>query len=265
MARYRPVFVDLWSCDDKFQDYSAYGKLLYIYLITNTHVNECGLYRITYKTISNETEIPRAEVSRLIKEELLNNVSYDDENNVIFVHKFLKYNGSGNPNLIQKSIDRDRRLIKTTLWKGFDKYYTRDLEPIKNGSEILPSIPIPKGKGKVNKELCPNTKYSDVDIELSSLLIEGILKNNPRSKAGKLTEKQKESWYNQCRLLRESGWSPDEIRTVIQFCLQDDFEMANVLSMGKLRERFDNLALKARREIAKKTGERDVGRQGMVP
>ena len=111
------------------------------------------------------------------------------------------------------------------------------------------------------EELCPNTKYSDVDIELSSLLIEGILKNNPRAKAGKLTEKQKESWHNQCRLLRESGWSPDEIRTVIQFCLQDDFEMANVLSMGKLRERFDNLALKARREIAKKTGERDVGRQ----
>ena len=152
MARYRPVFVDLWSCDDKFQDYSAYGKLLYIYLITNTHVNECGLYRITYKTISNETEIPRAEVSRLIKEELSNNVSYDDEKNVIFVHKFLKYNGSGNPNLIQKSIDRDRRLIKTTLWKGFDKYYTRDLKPIKNDSEILPSIPIPKGKGKTNKE-----------------------------------------------------------------------------------------------------------------
>ena len=260
MARYRPVFVDLWSCDDKFQDYSAYGKLLYIYLITNTHVNECGLYRITYKTISNETEIPRAEVSRLFKEELSNNVSYDDENNVIFVHKFLKYNGSGNPNLIQKSIDRDRRLIKTTLWEGFDKYYTRDLKPIKNGSEILPSIPIPKGKGKVNKELCPNTKYSDVDIELSSLLIEEILKNNPRAKAGKLTKKQRESWYNQCRLLRESGWEADLIKTVILFTQRDEFEMVNVLSMGKLRDRIDNLAMKARREL-KRIGERDVGRQ----
>ena len=118
-----------------------------------------------------------------------------------------------------------------------------------------------KSKIKLKKESCPNTKYSDVDIELSSLLIEGILKNNPRAKAGKLTEKQKESWHNQCRLLRESGWSPDEIRTVIEYTQQDEFEIPNVQSMGKLRDRFDNLALKARREIAKKTGERDVGRQ----
>jgi len=129
-------------------------------------------------------------------------------------------------------------------------------------SSLIPSL----NNKNEDKEPCPNTKYSDVDIELSSLLIEGILKNNPRAKAGKLTEKQKEFWYNQCRLLREvDEWDPNEIRTVILFCLQDDFEMANVLSMGKLRLRFDNLALKAKREMVKKIGERDVGRQRMVP
>ena len=110
------------------------------------------------------------------------------------------------------------------------------------------------------EEKSPNTKYSDVDIELSSLLIERILENNPRSKVQRMTQQQKESWYNQCRLLRESGWSPNEIRTVIDYTQQDEFEIPNVQSMGKLRERIDNLALKARTEIAK-IGERNVGRQ----
>lgn len=150
MAKYRPVFVDLWSCDDKFQDYSSSGKLLYIYLITNNHVNESGLYRITYKTISNETEIPKTRVENLVHGELSNNISYDKKNNVVFVHKFLKYNGSGNPDLIKKSVERDRRLIKTTLWKVFDKYYTRDLEPLENPSETLPSISIPISNSNKN-------------------------------------------------------------------------------------------------------------------
>jgi len=178
--------------------------------------------------------------------------------------------------LFNKRLEKERKKIQ--VWKkksregGIKSGESRrgKVEPKANhpstksepkGNTLTSSLTPSLNNKNEEEELCPNTKYSDVDIELSSLLIEGILKNNPRAKAGKLTEKQKESWYNQCRLLRESGWSPDEIRTVIEYTQQDEFEIPNVQSMGKLRERFDNLALKARREIAKKTGERDVGRQ----
>lgn len=143
MAKYRPIFINIWVCDEKFQDYSVEGKLLFLYLITNSHLNESGIYRITYKTISNETDISKDKVVKLIKESLNNNISYDEKKNVIFVHKFLKYNGSGNPELIKKSIERDRILIKTTLWKVFNKYYTSDLVYIENDSETISSIPIP--------------------------------------------------------------------------------------------------------------------------
>lgn len=106
----------------------------------------------------------------------------------------------------------------------------------------------------------PNYKYSEGDLRLTNLFIERILENNPRAKVRNITELQKESWANQCRLLREAGWSLDEIETVIEYTQQDEFEIPNVQSMGKLRERIDNLSMKARREIAK-SGERDVGRQ----
>ena len=122
----------IWVCDDKFQDYSAEGKLIFLYLITNDHLNESGVYKITYKTIANETDVSKEKVKKLIQGELKNNVSYDEDNNVIFVHKFLKFNGSGNPKLIKQSINKSKQLIKTTLWKGFDKYYTRDLKPLEN-------------------------------------------------------------------------------------------------------------------------------------
>jgi len=139
MARYRPVFTGLWVCDDKFQDYSVPGKLLFLYLITNDHLNESGIYKITYKTISNETGLTIDRVKKLIHGQVDNNVSYDGRQSVIFVHKFLKFNGAGNPDLIKKSINKDKRLIKTTLWKEFDKYYTRDLQPIENSFESNPS------------------------------------------------------------------------------------------------------------------------------
>ena len=140
MARYRPVFTGLWVCDDKFQDYSASAKLLFLFLITNDHLGEAGIYKITYKTMSNETALTVDRVKKLIQGELKNNVSYDEKNNVVFVHKFLKFNGAGNPELIKKSISKDQKLIKTTLWKEFDNYYTKDLKyinnPLKNNNHL---------------------------------------------------------------------------------------------------------------------------------
>ena len=152
MARYRPVFTDIWVCDDKFQDYSVEGKLLFLYLITNDHLEESGIYKITYKTISNETDIPKEKVKKLINEEIKNNVSYDDKNSVIFVHKFLKFSGGGNPELIKKSIEKGKRLIKTTLWNKFHNYYTRDLEPLDNILEIFPSNSIPNDNSIPNED-----------------------------------------------------------------------------------------------------------------
>jgi hypothetical protein len=45
----------------------------------------------------------------------------------------------------------------------------------------------------------------------------------------------------------ESPQDPDEVERVITFVLADDFEAANVHSVAKLRKRWDNLRMKARR------------------
>ena len=47
------------------------------------------------------------------------------------------------------------------------------------------------------------------------------------------------------RMLRLDGRKPERIADVIRWVQHDDFEIKNVLSMDKLRKRFDQLELKS--------------------
>jgi len=103
-----------------------------------------------------------------------------------------------------------------------------------------------------NDRLLNPKKFSDVDIHLTNLLIEKILENNPKSRVQRMAQKTKEDWHNECRKLREiDSRSPEDIEAVINWCQGDDFEKTVVLSMPKLRERFDSLWLKHERSKAK--------------
>ena len=53
--------------------------------------------------------------------------------------------------------------------------------------------------------------------------------------------------------MTSSGWrvdrrTPEEISALIQWSQRDNFWKSNILSMGKLREKFDQLALKQNAE-----------------
>jgi len=121
MAIYRPVHIQIWK-DPDFEEYKPPMKLIFLYLITNESITESGIYPVTIKTISNETGIPKETVGKLLASGL-KNVSYDHENQIVFVHNFLRYNGGGRPDLLQKSIEKNYRLIRTPLWTIFQEVY----------------------------------------------------------------------------------------------------------------------------------------------
>jgi len=109
-----------------------------------------------------------------------------------------------------------------------------------------------------------NNKSRDlpsIDIKLTQSLIDGILKNNPEASVIKrLTEKRKQNWIDQCRLLREAdNRTPEQIRAVIQFSQADGFWKTNILSMSKLREKWDQLWLKAKAAAQGSGYKRDEG------
>ena len=269
MAKFRPVFTGLWVCDDKFQDYSPLGKLLFLYLITNEHTKESGIYKITPKTISHETDISKTDVIQLLKKELSNNVSYDEENQTVFIRKFLFKTGRfGRPDIVIKAITTDRESILTPLWEEFDKCYPYINQPLDKGN-----VTLGKGFFNYNSKYNNGIKYNDInknlkgekpearntnapnpiDIELTQFLIDKILENDVRSSGvQKMTEENQRSWMDDCRKIREiDKRTPDEIKAIIEWCQKDNFWRANILSMASLRKQFDKLYLQAKRNSGK--------------
>lgn len=79
------------------------------------------------------------------------------------------------------------------------------------------------------------------ECQLTKKLIEGIRGNSPTAKIPANLAK----WVNEARLMMErDGRSLEECMAVIEFSQRDDFWKTNILSVPKLREKFDQLFLK---------------------
>lgn len=103
-----------------------------------------------------------------------------------------------------------------------------------------------KASSKANKK---KPDPDPEDIRLVQILIDLMARNNPTSYIlQRLTEYGQEGWINQCRFLRTiDKRTPAEIEAVIRFSQNDEFWQGNILSMGKLRQKWDQLWFKMNR------------------
>ncbi len=79
---------ELWT-DPFIQGLPPEAKLLFIYLWTNKHCNQAGLYEITMKTIAFDTGIPQESLPSLLAQ-LEPKVAWYAEQNLVWVKNFLK-------------------------------------------------------------------------------------------------------------------------------------------------------------------------------
>ncbi len=79
---------ELWT-DSFIQGLSPEAKLLFIYLWTNKHCNQAGLYEITLKTIAFDTGLPLESLLEILRQ-LEPKVAWYPEQNIIWVKNFLK-------------------------------------------------------------------------------------------------------------------------------------------------------------------------------
>jgi hypothetical protein len=101
----------------------------------------------------------------------------------------------------------------------------------------------------IKEDIKEESDVGSSDILLVNLLIDLMLKNNPESSIiRRLTEKRRKEWINCARLLRErDGKTEQEIEFRIRFSQNDEFWKTNILSMPKLREKWDQLFLASQR------------------
>lgn len=100
------------------------------------------------------------------------------------------------------------------------------------------------------KESVISKDITPIDYELSTLLIEEIKKNLPTFKEPNL-----DTWANHIsRMRRLDNRTPEQIKYLIEWCQQDNFWQANILSTKKLREKFDTLVAQVKRNKSSNKG-----------
>lgn len=167
-------------------------------------------------------------------------------------------------NLITKNmiIKSDKGLIPTyriqkdyTKWLPLSKLITLS-DSIKtiiksDNSGVIKSDKLQKTINNTKDNVTKRPKkFSDTDLELTALLFSLILENDSGSRVIRMTGNQLDSWIDECRKLRDlDKRTPEQIESVIEWCQEDNFEKTVVLSMPKLRKRFDELLLKSKKDI----------------
>jgi len=156
-----------------------------------------------------------------------------------------------------------REVLQSFLSKGFAP------EPVKDQSSTG-QIPVNDrsgfgyglGSGKTTSsevgpsdkqysEPLPSREPSAEAVKLAHLLREKIARNNPQAR---LTTNQERKWALEAdRMIARDGRTPAAIHEIIEFSQADTFWRANILSMGKLREKFDQLWLKRSRPASRTT------------
>jgi hypothetical protein len=89
----------------------------------------------------------------------------------------------------------------------------------------------------------PKTQPSTAGLRLAQLLKTEILRNKPDYR---ITPAKEWNWaLTADRMVGLDGRDPEAIANLIRWVQKDEFWMTNILSMDKLREKFDALELKA--------------------
>lgn len=249
MGDYRIIKCRYWS-DPFIRTLSPEGRTIYLWMFTNEHSNQAGLYYITEDTISIETGYPIDRVSVVLDTLSKKKKIIFTPEKLLWVKNFIRHQCSRSPKVLKRVALDLKELNRNKLIPKLLAYNSHLNIPYQYPIDTISAVGANKNKIKKYKiKYNSLSSFEKIDLDLCQLLIDLIIKNNPKSKVSKISEKAQIRWLNECRLLRQSdNRTPEEIEVVIRFSQEDKFWKANILSMPTLREKFDQLYLKAKKE-----------------
>ncbi|EJS45767.1 hypothetical protein ICG_05867 [Bacillus cereus BAG1X1-3] len=250
MAKYRHVQTSFWSDARVSEEMTPEDKYFYLYLMTNEHTNQIGVYQITRKQMAFELgysiESAKALLDRFMNHHNL--VVYNEETREICILNWGKYNlnKGGKPieDCIKKELKsiKDLSLVKLVLERTENTSLVQKVSVyagLDDTSHDTSTIRGQKEKEKEKEKKISRHKFKTCDTNGAKYLFEKIKGNNPKQK-----EPNFDTWSNDFRLMREKdNRELQEIKDVIDWCQADPFWQGNILSPKKLREKFDQLTI----------------------
>ena len=126
MARYRPIYVDIWE-SKRFIAYDPRQRDVFFFMCTNKGCTESGIYKINPPAVWKFFhDFDGEEGFRSTLKSIADNVLYDERTETVFVIEFLAHNGlkHGNPKILAKSIFKDyTQTWDSKLWTNFKVRY----------------------------------------------------------------------------------------------------------------------------------------------
>ena len=166
--------------------------------------------------------------------------------------------GSKKETLSDEPKGSEEETLSTAKGIRSDPQRVAEKRPFTNKSDTL-SQPTPKlGKKhlKKHKETEELKKPSSEATGLSQFLRTLILRNNPKAK----TPADLNKWAIDIdKMINIDHRTPEEIKLIIEFSQNDSFWCANILSAGKLRDKFDQLYLKAKEKEKSSAEKKEKG------
>lgn len=97
MAKTRMVNTRFWD-DNYISNLDPIEKLLFLYFLTNTSTNICGVYEIPLKKVANETGLDKEMVEKIIKRfSKEKKIFYQD--GWVVIQNFIKHQNTKNPKI----------------------------------------------------------------------------------------------------------------------------------------------------------------------
>lgn len=129
MARYRKIDTRIWS-DQKFNEMSDYGKLVFFMVLTHPHLTALGAMRATIPGLATELHWTVDKLKQALGESFLNKmVIFDEDAALMWLPNFIKYNQPESPNVVRSwnhSLDYlPECKLKNTLIEKINLYISK--------------------------------------------------------------------------------------------------------------------------------------------
>lgn len=269
MARdYARIVSAIWNEAD-WQQLSVIEQHAYLMLITQAHISSAGTLSLTLRRWAGYTADGLADAlsDALSGLSRAGFVALDEATEELLVVKFVKWDGGHTNEKRREAIKSSARALVSPKLReilavelallGIEDALSDTpshalSDGVSHGTSDAPRVVVKEGEygPTPTPEPLPTPSATasptPIVLELCDLLADLVERNG--SKRPSITKR----WHDACRLMIDvDGREPAKIRRAIEWCQADEFWRPNIMSMSKLREKYDQLALAAQRTVAK--------------
>lgn len=112
MAIYRQIQIDFWQ-DELITEFTPEDKLFYLYLMTNSKTNQCGIYRINKRIMAFDIGWNVDTIDKMLARFVsYGRIKYNEAENEIYIVNWIKHNSARSPKVAAR-VDSELKDVKT--------------------------------------------------------------------------------------------------------------------------------------------------------